>query len=94
MQKYFLILAVLLISTNFTGCAHTSPGMKILEERANYQEMKNVQISDKKYSARSGSQVKMAWLYPHEMPTGDYFGGAWLHLVVKEDRWNVKELIR
>jgi len=28
------------------------------------------------------------------MPTGDYFGGAWLHLVVRKERWNVRELIR
>ena len=93
MQKFILILAVLLISLNFGGCSHTSPGMKILEERANYSEMKKITKSEKKYSARSGSQVKKAWLYPHEMPTGDYFGGAWLHLVVTEDR-NVKELVQ
>ncbi len=94
MHKFILILVALLNNLLFVGCASTSPGMKILEERANYSEVKKTEEVKRKSFSRSGSLVKKAWLFPHEMPTGDYFGGAWLHLVVTEERWNINEMIR
>ena len=90
MYKSILILVALLISFNFTSCASNS-GLKVLEERANYSEEKKIDETKQKHFSRSGSMIKKAWLFPHEMPTGDFFGGAWLHLLVKEERWNVND---
>ena len=85
MRKSILILIVLLSSLILNGCAH-SPGVRILEERANYdkpEEKKKRKVP----KGRIGSQVVKAWLHAHEMPTGDQFDGAWLRLLVRKERW-------
>lgn len=90
MQKYFHILLVSLISFNFFGCAHNSNKDGILEERAGY----NIVKEDQKIPTpvtRTKGKVKKAWLHAHEMPTGDYFGGAWVYLLVEETRWDFSE---
>lgn len=90
MQKYFHILLVSLISFNFFGCAHNSNKNGILEERAGYNTAKEDQNIPNPVTRTKG-KVKKAWLHAHEMPTGDYFGGAWVYLLVEETKWNFSE---
>ena len=85
MQKYSHILLVSMISMSFIGCAHNSQKMGILEKRANY----NNEVLELTKIVRSSGKVKKAWLHRHEMPTGDYFGGAWVYLLIKKNEWNV-----
>ena len=88
MRKYFLILLVLLINSMFVGCAHNSEKGGILEKRAGY----SLQIEEKQVPViRTKGKVKKAWLHAHEMPTGDYFGGAWVYLLIEQTSWNVPE---
>jgi hypothetical protein len=90
MRKYFHILLVSLISLNFIGCAHKSNKNGILNERAGYNDLKGTQKVPKAITRTKG-KVKKAWLHAHEMPTGDYFGGAWIYLLVEETKWNFPE---
>ena len=88
MRKYFLILVVLLINSVFVGCAHNSEKEGILEKRAGY----SLQTEEKPVPViRTKGKVKKAWLHAHEMPTGDYFGGAWVYLLVEQTTWNIPE---
>lgn len=93
MHKYFLILLVLWIST--IGCAHNFK-IGVLEKRASYfstkkqipKERPKIKISK---VSRTRGRVKKAWLHAHEMPTGDYFGGAWVYLLIEETKWSLPE---
>ncbi len=88
MRKYFLILLVLLINSVFVGCAHNSEKEGVLEKRAGY----SLQAEEKQIPViRTKGKVKKAWLHAHEMPTGDYFGGAWVYLLVEQTTWNIPE---
>jgi hypothetical protein len=79
MSKFIAISLVLLISS----CSHYPESQRVLEKRSGYESNspKGVTIS------RSKAKVKKAWLHPHEMPTGDYFGGAWIYLLVGPTSW-------
>jgi hypothetical protein len=86
MRKYFHILLVSLISAFAVSCAHNSAKEGILEKRAGYgTEPQELNIPKK--VTRTKGKVKKAWLHAHEMPTGDYFGGAWVYLLVEETQW-------
>ena len=88
MRKYFLILLVLSTNAIFVGCAHNSEKEGVLEKRAGY----TLQAEDKqKPIIRTKGKVKKAWLHAHEMPTGDYFGGSWVYLLVEQTTWNIPE---
>lgn len=88
MRKYFLILLVLLTNSIFVGCAHNSEKEGILEKRAGY----SLQVEEKQIPViRTKGKVKKAWFHAHEMPTGDYFGGAWVYLLVEQTTWNIPE---
>ena len=88
MRKCFLILLGLLINSVFVGCAHYSESEGVLEKRAGY----TLESEEKQPIAmRTKGTVKKAWLHAHEMPTGDYFGGAWVYLLVEQTTWNIPE---
>ena len=93
MHKCFHILLVSLIS--LLGCTHfKKPG--ILEKRSGYSETKTEKKAEGKEEktnkvSRTGGKIKKAWLHAHEMPTGDYFGGAWIYLLIEKTRWSLPE---
>lgn len=86
MEKYFHILLVLLISV--VGCAHTKK-TGVLEQRAGYSS--EVQANKEAKVLRTKGKVKKAWLHAHEMPTGDYFEGAWIYLLIEGTKWSLPE---
>ena len=86
MQRYIHILLVSLISLNFFGCAHNGEGVGILEDRSGYNESLS-KTDNKPPIKRTRGKVKKAWLHAHEMPTGDYFAGAWIYLLVEDNKW-------
>ena len=88
MEKYFHILLVLLISV--VGCAHTNR-TGILEKRAGYSSKPQTHTNKETQVSRTRGKVKKAWLHAHEMPTGDYFGGAWIYLLIEGTRWSLPE---
>ena len=91
MQKYFHILLVSLTSINLVSCAHNSSKEGILEKRAGYKETDLAPKEQTINISRTKGKVKKAWLHAHEMPTGDFFGGAWVYLVVEDTKWTFPE---
>lgn len=92
MHKCFHILPVSLISfllMGLTGCAHFSKEVGILEKRAGYSSKEKTKAEVR--VSRIRGQVKKAWLHAHEMPTGDYFAGAWVYLLIEETKWSLPE---
>lgn len=43
---------------------------------------------------RTKPTVTDIWLHPHEMPTGDYFRGAWIRTVISKAQWEVESKSR
>lgn len=80
MSKFIAISLVLLISS----CSQFPKSQKVLEKRSGYEEKTPTSIK----VSRTKAKIKKAWLHPHEMPTGDYFGGAWIYLLVSPTSWN------
>lgn len=90
MRRYFHISLVSLISVFAVSCAHNSAKEGILEQRAGYNSTPKEENVPKRVTRTKG-KVKKAWLHAHEMPTGDYFGGAWVYLLVEETQWTFPE---
>ena len=79
-----------MISISFFGCAHNSDKKGILEDRAGYK-LETKKDGVPKNVTRTKGKIKKAWLHAHEMPTGDYFGGAWVYLLVEQTKWNFSD---
>lgn len=81
MRKVFHILVVFSISGYLAGCAHQSPGLKVLEERADYA------ANDEDPELSIGSTSKVNDVGPCLVPTktavplrpGSKVKVAWLH---------------
>ena len=86
MTKFLCISLVLLTSWITGSCSHNTRKVRILHKRANYEAPKQLS-KDHLKMVRTEEQTKRAWLHPHEMPSGDYFAGAWIYLVVKKTEW-------
>ena len=88
MQKSLAILVVLLISLA-VGCSHLKSIRKtgILAQRASMAKSLNADEQKELLMVRTKEQTKKAWLHAHEMPSGDYFAGAWVYLLMERTRW-------
>ena len=105
MHKCFHILPVLLIS--LFGCTHLKKtgvlekraGYSKTKEKTTTittSEKRPEKSSEKKEEktnsvSRTGGKIKKAWFHAHEMPTGDYFGGSWVYLLVEKTKWSLPE---
>lgn len=86
MVKSIVTSAALLTSIFTQGCAHEVE-RGILHERSEYEK----NIPKTKEITRTKGVVKKAWLHAHEMPSGDYFGGAWIYLLIEGTTWKVEK---
>ncbi|MEK7692116.1 MAG: hypothetical protein AAB425_13965, partial [Bdellovibrionota bacterium] len=44
-------------------------------------------FGDGTLARRSAPRVARVWIYPHELPSRDYFWGGYVSLIVTEDSW-------
>ena len=94
MRKSILIL----ISTLFilTGCATSrAPGLNMLEVRADYsgENYINNELSGNSTIPNiTAPKVEDIYIYPHEMPSGDYFRGGWIRTLVSKGQWQLEEV--
>lgn len=96
-QAYIVILLALLTS-NIIGCS-TNP-KNYLEERAAYDLRTPPMLLPNEKNGkpiaympvRVPKRVVLAWLHGHEMPSKDYFQGAWISLVVNDESWEMKPI--
>lgn len=83
-----------IISLLITSCASNSiNGINLLEMLGDYDkkdEASSTAKSLKKVSfqpKRTTPLVKDIYVHPHELPSGDYFNGGWIRVIVQESIW-------
>lgn len=87
-----LVFVALAISAG--GCQNRAPSLRMLDTRAAY----NADVEDEEVAiyqrtrhhqdslARTGGpRIAKVYLYPHELPSRDYFWGGYVSLVVASD---------
>lgn len=87
----FIALAILA-----AGCQNRAPSLRMLDTRAEYDpatEDEEVALYQRarhhpeSLVRRSAPRVAKVYLYPHELPSRDYFWGGYVSLVVASDEW-------
>ena len=86
-------LIISLSSLCVQGCASRAPSLRVLDTRAGYgNELDDEEVALYERNRRSqdsvlrqgGRRVATAYIYPHELPTRDYFWGAYVSLIIGE----------
>ena len=102
MRQSILILHVLLISLCFltlTGCQNRAPSLRMLDKRAGYgagpddEEIGLYQRGRQNPQSlvrKSAPRIARVYIYPHELPTKDFFWGGYVSLVTSPDEWVVE----
>ena len=95
-MKAFTLISLAFLSSVLIGCASTNQ-KSLLEERAGYGVAPpNVNLSGagsvKYVPTRIPETVIVPWLHAKELPSKDYFWGAWLSVVVMPETWEMKKV--
>lgn len=95
-MKAYTLISLAFLSSIFVGCASTHK-KSLLEERAGYGfNPPNVSLSGngsvKYVPTRVPERVITPWLHAKELPSKDYFWGAWLSVVVMPEAWEMKKI--
>lgn len=95
-MKAFIHISLVFLSSLFVGCASTEK-KTVLEERAGYgftpPPMNMSGSGSVKYvPTRVPEKVIVAWLHAKELPSKDYFWGAWLSIVAAPESWEMKKV--
>jgi hypothetical protein len=78
----------------FSSCTNRAPSLRMLDTRAGYEngyDDEEVAIYQRAHAhgnafARSlGPRIAKVYVYPHELPTQDYFWGGYISLLVAKD---------
>jgi len=100
MRRSTRILRVFWISGLFvqmaalTACTNRAPSLRMLDTRAGYDspyDDEEVALYEKARAhgemiGRSfGPRIAKVYVYPHELPSRDYFWGGYISLVVRQD---------
>ena len=92
------ILYIFLTSLTLSACAvHRSSSLNMLDKRSDYAQEKRIKedlslIQNPLLTPRrTQPQVTDIFIYPHEMPTGDYFRGGWIRTIISESKWAIEK---
>jgi hypothetical protein len=91
-----ILLPIVLLSLLSACATNRAPSLNMLEKRADYQGLGKLQEALSNVDApllvpkRTKPTVTDIWIHPHEMPTGDYFRGAWIRTVTSKAQWEVE----
>ena len=87
---------VLLLLVGASGCVSRAPSLRVLDVRAGYNDgpddeevalyQRGRQAQDS-ILKRSAPRVAKVYIFPHELPTRDYFWGGYVSLLIAQDRW-------
>ena len=92
------VISLALLISFVTGCS--SSQKNYLEERAGYDLRTPPMLLPNEKNGkpvaymptRVPKRVVLAWLHGHELPSHDYFQGAWLSLLVNGETWEMKPI--
>jgi len=102
MRPSILTLPVSLISLSllaFVGCQNRAPSLRMLDARSGYgagPEDEEVALyqrgrqNSQSLVRKSAPRVARVYIYPHELPTKDFFWGGYVSLVTSPDEWVVE----
>jgi hypothetical protein len=89
-------LVLLAFTLAAAGCQNRAPSLRMLDSRAAY----NTDAEDEEVGLyqrarhhpdslvrRAAPRIAKVYLYPHELPSRDYFWGGYVSLVVAADEW-------
>lgn len=83
-----------------SGCMNRAPSIRMLDSRAGYGEApddEEVALYQRGKHAqdallrRASPRVAKVYVFPHELPTRDYFWGGYVSLLVAQDQWVFEE---
>lgn len=78
------------------GCQNRAPSLRMLDARSGYNsslEDEEVALYQKGREStdtlvrKSAPRIARVYIYPHELPTKDYFWGGYVSVVVSADEW-------
>ena len=94
MTKSILLLSTVLFLTSCASLQNLS--QNLLEKRADYKHDNKVKTALEDLNStsllapkRTQSKTADIWVHPHEMPTGDYFLGGWVRMVISPSQWEM-----
>lgn len=96
LQNSWTNFVLLTFALTVAGCQNRAPSLRMLDSRAAY----NADAEDEEVALyqrarhhpnslvhRSAPRIAKVYLYPHELPSRDYFWGGYVSLVVAADEW-------
>lgn len=90
------IVSAWLILALSAGCANRAPSIRMLDSRAAYGDApddEEVALYQRGKHAedtvlrRASPRVAKVYVFPHELPSRDYFWGGYISLLVAQDQW-------
>ena len=78
------------------GCVNRAPSIRMLDSRADYggaPDDEEVALYQRGRHAqdtvlrRAAPRVTKVYIFPHELPTRDYFWGGYVSLLIAQDQW-------
>lgn len=92
-----------LTSLMLFGCAHDGPGLRLMNERAEYDneapETSELNLSasgalgdSESPQPRPEPRVAQVWIHPQRLSNHEHFWGAWISLRLEEEHWEAKSL--
>lgn len=90
MKTSIAFIQMCLISLLLSSCASRAPSLRMLDKRSSYEmDSKEFVYIDDELSRDKAREVKI-YIYPNEMPSGDYFQGGYLRAVIEKGKWTYK----
>ncbi|MGK5083721.1 hypothetical protein WDW37_10495 [Bdellovibrionota bacterium FG-1] len=99
-QNSWTNVIFLALAFSMAGCQNRAPSLRMLDSRAAYSadaEDEEVALYQRarhnpdSLVRRSSPRIAKVYLYPHELPTRDYFWGGYVSLVVAADEWTFEK---
>lgn len=96
MSLYIRISLALWISVfvSIIGCASRAPSLHMLDTRAGYDSpyddaeigiYQRAKAANSSFGKTQGPRIVKVYVYPHELPTQDYFWGGYVSLIIRRD---------
>lgn len=85
------------------GCAHDGPGLRMMNDRAEYDDLVpetselNLEFSGALGEAgqlkqRPEPRVAQIWVHPQRISNREHFWGAWISVRLEDEQWEAQSL--
>lgn len=93
-SQFLLVSLISLIA--FPACTNRAPSLRMLDTRAGYDAglgdddvslYQGRQRGDETLVRKSAPRAVKVWIYPHELPSKDWFMGGYVRMEVTQEQW-------